>query len=87
MSSYTDVKSQSKSPMRAAEDLPASVYFGGVLASIALSAVLFIMGRRNMGIFVGLWPPTILNMALFNKQLRPSQEMEGGMGSQLDRAA
>lgn len=87
MSSYTDMQSQSKNPMRQAEDLPATVYFGGVVASIVLSAALFIMGRRNLGIFVGLWPPTILNMALFNKQLRPSQELERGMGSQIDRAA
>lgn len=57
------------------EDIPVNVYFGGVIASIAASALLFLMGKRNLGLFVGLWPPTILNMALFAKKLRPSREL------------
>ena len=38
------------------------VYIGGTLISIVLSLVLFLQGRRNEGIFVGLWAPTILNL-------------------------
>lgn len=56
------------------ENLPSSVYYGGVLASIALSVCLFVSGKRETGIFVGLWAPTILNLGLYNKLLRPSRE-------------
>lgn len=38
------------------------VYLTGTLLSIALSLVLFLTGRRNEGIFVGLWAPTILQL-------------------------
>ncbi len=76
MSTMTDVQHRGKDMARQAEDMPSSLYFGGVLGSIALSAILFMTGRRNAGIFVGLWPPTLLNMALFAKQLRPSRDMD-----------
>jgi len=56
------------------ENLPSSVYYGGVLGSIALSVALFVSGKRETGIFVGLWAPTILNLGLYNKLLKPSQE-------------
>jgi len=52
------------------ENLPSSVYYGGVLGSIALSVFLFMSGKRETGIFVGLWAPTILNLGLYNKMLR-----------------
>ena len=56
------------------ENLPSSVYYGGVFGSIALSVALFMSGKRETGIFVGLWAPTILNLGLYNKLLRPSRE-------------
>jgi hypothetical protein len=34
------------------------VYVGGTLISLAL----YVSGRREAGIFVGLWAPTILNL-------------------------
>lgn len=58
------------------ENLPSSVYYGGVLGSILLSIVLYLSGKKEAGIFVGLWAPTILNLGLYNKLLRPSQEPE-----------
>lgn len=58
------------------ENLPSSVYYGGVFGSIILSLGLYLSGRRQAGIFVGLWAPTILNLGLYNKLLRPSQEPE-----------
>jgi len=76
MSTFTDVQHRGKDMAKQAEDMPSSLYFGGVLGSIALSALLFMTGRRNAGIFVGLWPPTLLNMALFAKQLRPSKDID-----------
>ena len=38
------------------------IYIGGTLISILISLYLFISGRRESGIFVGLWAPTVLNL-------------------------
>jgi hypothetical protein len=38
------------------------IYIGGTLLSIVLSLLLYMTGRREAGIFVGLWAPTILNL-------------------------
>jgi hypothetical protein len=83
MATFSDVQHQGKNVARQAEEMPASMYFGIVLASIVVSAILFMTGRRNLGIFVGLWPPTILNMALFSKQLHPSSDMGENKMSQM----
>ena len=58
------------------EGLPSSVYFGGVIGSILLSAALYAMGKKDLGMFVGLWPPTILGMAIVAKQLRPPRDID-----------
>ena len=38
------------------------IYVGGTLLSILISLYLFTSGRRETGIFVGLWAPTVLNL-------------------------
>jgi hypothetical protein len=38
------------------------IYVGGTLLSILISLALYTTGRREAGIFVGLWAPTILNL-------------------------
>ncbi len=38
------------------------VYVGGTLLSIIISISLYASGKREAGIFVGLWAPTILNL-------------------------
>jgi hypothetical protein len=58
------------------EKLPSSFYYWAVIGSIAGSALLLLMGKSRLAMFVGLWPPTLLNLGLFNKILRPSHEME-----------
>ncbi len=63
--------------METVENLPSTVYYGGVLGSILLSLALWFSGKRLAGIFVGLWAPTILNLGLYNKLLNPSRELEG----------
>jgi hypothetical protein len=57
------------------ERMPASAYYWGALGSIAISALLMLAGPKNASIFIGLWPPTIALLGLFNKQLRPSQDV------------
>ena len=39
-----------------------TVYVGGTLISILLSLYLFLSGKRESGIFVGLWAPTFLQL-------------------------
>ena len=38
------------------------IYIGGTLISILISLWLYVTGRRESAIFVGLWAPTILNL-------------------------
>lgn len=61
--------------MKALEDMPATTYVYATVGSIGLSLLLRILGRKDFATFVGLWPPTILALAMLNKQLRPSKEM------------
>ena len=56
------------------EHLSPATYIGATLGSIALSLALYLGGRKDAGIFVGLWAPTFLNLGLYLKQLRPSQQ-------------
>ena len=41
---------------------PKGIYLGGTLLSILLSLYLYTTGKREAGIFVGLWAPTILDL-------------------------
>ena len=38
------------------------IYVGGTLLSILLSLYLYTSGKRETGLFVGLWAPTVLNL-------------------------
>jgi hypothetical protein len=39
-----------------------SIYVGGTLLSTLLSLALYLTGKRETAIFVGLWAPTVLNL-------------------------
>jgi len=47
---------------RPALDASKGIYLGGTLLSILISLYLFTSGRRETGIFGGLWAPTVLNV-------------------------
>ena len=38
------------------------IYMVGTLLSILISLYLYLSGKRESGIFVGLWAPTVLNL-------------------------
>lgn len=61
--------------MGAIENLPTSTYVYATFGSIGLSLLLRLFGRREFANFIGLWPPTILALAMVNKRLRPAQSM------------
>ena len=62
--------------LRVAERTPDAAYLGAMAGSMALS--LLLLGRKNkaLALFVGLWPVTILNMAMLLKNRRPSREFQ-----------
>ena len=60
--------------LRMMEKVPTQGYLGAALGSIALSAVLRLLGYKDAAIFVGQWPPTFILLALAHKLLRPSEE-------------
>lgn len=47
--------------------LPSSLFLGLALASIAASAILELAGRTRLSRFVGMWPPTLLAMGIYDK--------------------
>lgn len=55
----------------------------GAAASVLLSQYLFfVQGRKQLGVFVGLWPPTFLAFAsYFNQQQMSARLEEFGPGS------
>jgi hypothetical protein len=55
-------RSRSYQPRRSILDASKGIYVGGTLLSILLSLYLYTSGRRETGIFVGLWAPTVLNL-------------------------
>lgn len=62
--------------MNTLENLPTNIYVYATAGSIGLSLLLRLLGRKEFANFVGLWPPTILALAMINKQFRPSREMQ-----------
>lgn len=51
-------------------------------ASVILSWYqFFVRGNREMGLFVGLWPPTILAFASYFNQTRMADRLRGAMRS------
>ena len=60
--------------LKAMEEVPTQAYLGAALGSIALSALLWIFGKKDAALFVGQWPPTFILFALAYKLLRPGDE-------------
>jgi hypothetical protein len=46
------------------KDLHGVVYVASIL-SISISIYLFVTGKRDTGIFIGLWAPTFLGLGTF----------------------
>ena len=52
------------------KDVQALIY-GSSLLSIVAAIYLFVTGKRDTGIFIGLWAPTILGLGTFFNSERP----------------
>ena len=64
-----------------------SMWYNLCLATIGASAALYLMGRKHLALFVGLWPPTFAalgNRAELNEEItslitgQPIQRIGGG---------
>ncbi len=56
-----------------AEQIPTDAYIGATGVSILASIGLYLTGHKQGAIFVGLWAPTIINLALLLRLVRPSE--------------
>lgn len=54
---------------RLTDQVPGAAWYWAAIASIIVSAALFLVRQRDWSIFVGQWPPTFLLFGLFHKLL------------------
>lgn len=78
------LQTRASGAMHLAEKAPDTAYLGFVVGSMALSALLFLARKRDLALFVGLWPPTLLNLVMLLKERRPSQELSSASRHQLE---
>jgi hypothetical protein len=75
---------QQQEAMRVAEETEMTPAVLASAASVLLSwYFFFVEGDRERGLFVGLWPPTILAFASYFEQERMSSRLERTVGNQL----
>ena len=53
--------------------VPSDVFLFAALGTMGLSLTLHLAGRRDLSRFVGMWPPAILTMGLYNKVVKTLQ--------------
>ncbi len=58
---------------RITDQVPQETWYWAAVLSIAASAVLFVMGKRDWSLFVGQWPPTFMLFGIFHKVVHPSR--------------
>lgn len=56
------------------ETVPTQAYMSAASASVVLSLLLRLIGKKDAAVFVGQWPATIMLAALMYKLLSPSKE-------------
>lgn len=53
-----------------AAKIPSSVFLTAAMLAAGLSLGLELAGRRRASRFVGMWPPTLLTMGVYNKMVK-----------------
>lgn len=56
-----------------AEQIPTDAFIAATGISILAAVGLYLKGHKHGAIFVGLWAPTIINLALMLRLVRPSE--------------
>lgn len=72
----SEATGRTASALRVAERAPDAAYLGVMAASMVLSLLFLVRENKMMALFVGLWPVTILNLAMMLKNRRPSREFQ-----------
>lgn len=74
-------KMAGRETQQAAKSTGMDPIFLGAVGSVLLSWYYFyVKGDRQRGIFVGLWPPTLLAASSYLRQVRVEKMLEGGAG-------
>ncbi len=82
--SETQTEMQERPVMDAAQESTTDIAILASAASVLLSwHQFFIRGNRERGLFIGLWPPTILAFASYFNQKKMEQRMESMKPSRL----
>lgn len=72
---------QEEATVEVAERTSTDPWIVAAVASVLLSWYeFFVQGNREMGLFVGLWPPTFLAFASYFKQSRLSNTLDRALG-------
>lgn len=50
--------------------VPSDIFLFAALAAMTASAALELSGRTRLGRFVGMWPPALLTMGIYNKLVK-----------------
>lgn len=53
-----------------AAKLPSDFFLFGALAAMAATVALELAGRNQLSRFVGMWPPALLTMGIYNKLVK-----------------
>jgi len=53
--------------------VPEQAWYWAAIGSIVASATLKVMGKNDLSIFVGQWPPTFLLFGLYHRLLKPGK--------------
>lgn len=56
------------------DEVPYQLWYTLGIGSVAASAILQAMGKKDAADFVGKWPPTFLAVGLYHALVRPSEE-------------
>jgi hypothetical protein len=50
--------------------VPSNIFLAASLSAIGCSLYLFLSGKRDTSILVGMWAPTLLTMGVYNKLVK-----------------
>lgn len=55
------------------DSIPQVGWYWAAMLSVAASATLWLLGKRDWSTFVGQWPPTFLLLGIFHRLLSPKR--------------
>ncbi len=59
---------------KALDAVPGQVWYTAGVVSILASAICQIVGKKQLALFIGQWPPTFFAVGIYHKLVRPGSE-------------